>query len=154
MVAELENRFKNNEQRIQRQRVVLDQLKENATMVRDEIREQVQKYSSCLWGCYSSLFTVCCCSPQQRMMPYLRQKTTSPMKIQHCSGTTIFSLIIDTLPVKCYISEMPSSVHVLYHIFDSITIMCGVYVFKLLQQVDDLRRVLFHCIGFDNWFHK
>lgn len=44
----LEKRFKNNEQRMQKQRLELDELKENATVVRDEIREQVQKYSNCV----------------------------------------------------------------------------------------------------------
>ncbi|XP_069025233.1 laminin subunit beta-1 [Embiotoca jacksoni] len=43
----LEKKFKNNEQRMQKQRMELDELKENATVVRDKIREQVQKYSSC-----------------------------------------------------------------------------------------------------------
>lgn len=45
--AELEKRFKSNEQRMQMQRTELDKLKENATLVRDEIRDQVQKYSNC-----------------------------------------------------------------------------------------------------------
>lgn len=45
--AELERRFKSNEQRMQMQRMELDELKENATLVRDEIRDQVQKYSNC-----------------------------------------------------------------------------------------------------------
>lgn len=48
VVAGLEKRFKNNEQRMQKQRLELDELKENATVVRDEIREQVQKYSNCV----------------------------------------------------------------------------------------------------------
>lgn len=46
--AELERRFRSNEQQMQKQRVELDGLKENVTLVRDEIREQVQKYSSCV----------------------------------------------------------------------------------------------------------
>lgn len=46
--AELEKKFKNNEQRMQRQRTELDELRVNATQVRDEIREQVQKYSNCV----------------------------------------------------------------------------------------------------------
>lgn len=45
--AELERKFKSNEQRMQMQRTELDELKENATVVRDEIREQMQKYSNC-----------------------------------------------------------------------------------------------------------
>lgn len=48
VVAELEKKFKSNEQRMQKQRMELDELKENATVVRDEIREQVQKYSNCV----------------------------------------------------------------------------------------------------------
>lgn len=47
-LAELEKKFKNNEQRMQRQRTELDELRVNATQVRDEIREQVQKYSNCV----------------------------------------------------------------------------------------------------------
>lgn len=47
-IAELEKKFKNNEQRMQRQRTELDELRVNATQVRDEIREQVQKYSNCV----------------------------------------------------------------------------------------------------------
>lgn len=46
--AELEKKFKNNEQRMQRQRTELDELHQNATQVRNEIREQVQKYSNCV----------------------------------------------------------------------------------------------------------
>lgn len=46
--AELERRFRSNEQQMQKQRVELDGLKENVTLVRDEIREQVQKYSNCV----------------------------------------------------------------------------------------------------------
>lgn len=45
--AELERKFKSNEQRMQMQRTELDKLKENAMAVRNEIREQVQKYSNC-----------------------------------------------------------------------------------------------------------
>lgn len=48
VVAELEKKFKSNEQRMQKQRMELDELKQNATVVRDEIREQVQKYSNCV----------------------------------------------------------------------------------------------------------
>lgn len=48
VVAELEKKFKSNEQRMHKQRMELDELKENATVVRDEIREQVQKYSNCV----------------------------------------------------------------------------------------------------------
>ncbi|XP_041655654.1 laminin subunit beta-2 [Cheilinus undulatus] len=47
-LKKLEKKFRSNEQRMQRQRTELDQLKENATLVRDEIREQVQKYSNCV----------------------------------------------------------------------------------------------------------
>uniref|UniRef100_A0A8D2ZRP9 Laminin, beta 2-like n=1 Tax=Scophthalmus maximus TaxID=52904 RepID=A0A8D2ZRP9_SCOMX len=47
-LEKLEKKFKTNERRMQRQRVELDELKENATVVRDEIREQVQKYSNCV----------------------------------------------------------------------------------------------------------
>ncbi|XP_028308812.1 laminin subunit beta-2 isoform X2 [Gouania willdenowi] len=43
----LEKRFRTNEERMENQLLELDQLKENATSVRDEIREQVQKYSNC-----------------------------------------------------------------------------------------------------------
>uniref|UniRef100_H3CA06 Laminin, beta 2-like n=1 Tax=Tetraodon nigroviridis TaxID=99883 RepID=H3CA06_TETNG len=43
----LERKFRSNEQQLQKQRVELDELKENVTLVRDEIRKQVQKYSSC-----------------------------------------------------------------------------------------------------------
>lgn len=46
-LRKLEKKFKSNEQRMQRQRTELDQLKDNATQVRDEIWEQVQKYSNC-----------------------------------------------------------------------------------------------------------
>lgn len=45
--AELEKKFRNNEQRLQKQRIELEELKGNATFVRDEIRDQVQKYSDC-----------------------------------------------------------------------------------------------------------
>lgn len=44
----LEKKLKNNEQQMQKQRLELDELKENVTVVRDEIREQVRKYSNCL----------------------------------------------------------------------------------------------------------
>ncbi|XP_068184392.1 laminin subunit beta-1 [Antennarius striatus] len=47
-LRKLEKKFKSNEQRMQKQRVELDELKENATVVRDEIRDQVQKYSNCV----------------------------------------------------------------------------------------------------------
>lgn len=47
-LSKLEKKFKNNEQRMQKQRMELDELKENATVVRDDIREQVQKYSNCV----------------------------------------------------------------------------------------------------------
>ncbi|XP_034074333.1 laminin subunit beta-2 [Gymnodraco acuticeps] len=47
-LRKLEKKFKSNEQRMQRQRTELDELKENATVVRDEIRVQVQKYSNCV----------------------------------------------------------------------------------------------------------
>ncbi|XP_061621813.1 laminin subunit beta-2 [Phyllopteryx taeniolatus] len=46
-LKKLEKKFKSNEQRMQQQRAELDELKENATLVRDVIRDQVQKYSSC-----------------------------------------------------------------------------------------------------------
>uniref|UniRef100_A0A3Q3VKW8 Uncharacterized protein n=1 Tax=Mola mola TaxID=94237 RepID=A0A3Q3VKW8_MOLML len=47
-LKKLEKKFKNNEQRMQRQRTELDELSKNATLVRNEIREQVQKYSNCV----------------------------------------------------------------------------------------------------------
>lgn len=47
MISVLEERFKFNEQRMQEQRLELDELKENATVVQREIRDQVQKYSNC-----------------------------------------------------------------------------------------------------------
>ncbi|KAM6930149.1 laminin subunit beta-1 [Lycodopsis pacificus] len=47
-LRKLEKKFKSNEQRMQKQRMELDELKENATVVRDEIRDQVQKYSNCV----------------------------------------------------------------------------------------------------------
>ncbi|KAG7235214.1 hypothetical protein INR49_030617, partial [Caranx melampygus] len=47
-LEKLEKKFRSNERRMQRQRMELDELRENATVVRDEIREQVQKYSNCL----------------------------------------------------------------------------------------------------------
>ncbi|XP_078110423.1 laminin subunit beta-1 [Sander vitreus] len=47
-LKKLEKRFKSNEQRMQKQRMELDELKQNATLVRDDIREQVQKYSNCV----------------------------------------------------------------------------------------------------------
>ncbi|XP_061592831.1 laminin subunit beta-2 [Cololabis saira] len=43
----LQQRFRSNEERMQRQREELDDLKRNVTVVRDAIREQVQKYSNC-----------------------------------------------------------------------------------------------------------
>ena len=46
--AELEKKLKNNKQRMERQGLELDELKENATVVRDEIRDQVHKYSNCV----------------------------------------------------------------------------------------------------------
>ncbi|XP_051915351.1 laminin subunit beta-2 [Hippocampus zosterae] len=46
-LKKLEKKFKNNEQRMQQQRTELEELKENATLVRDIIRDQVQKYGSC-----------------------------------------------------------------------------------------------------------
>lgn len=45
--AELERKFKTNEQQMQKQRMELNELKENVTVVRDEIREQVRKYGNC-----------------------------------------------------------------------------------------------------------
>ncbi|XP_037334341.2 laminin subunit beta-2 [Pungitius pungitius] len=46
-LGKLEKKFKSNEERMEKQRMELDQLKDNATVVRDEIRAQVQKYSNC-----------------------------------------------------------------------------------------------------------
>lgn len=46
-LKKLEKKFRNNEQRLQKQRIELEELKGNATFVRDEIRDQVQKYSDC-----------------------------------------------------------------------------------------------------------
>ncbi|XP_037130494.1 laminin subunit beta-2 [Syngnathus acus] len=46
-LKQLEKKFKSNEQRMQEQRTELDELKENATLVRDVIRNQVQNYGSC-----------------------------------------------------------------------------------------------------------
>lgn len=46
-LKKLEKKFRVNEQRMQRQRSELESLKGNATDVRDEIRDQVQKYSNC-----------------------------------------------------------------------------------------------------------
>ncbi|CAN9515951.1 unnamed protein product [Ophioblennius macclurei] len=43
----LEKKFRNNELQMEKQRLELDELRENATVVRDEIRDQVQKYSNC-----------------------------------------------------------------------------------------------------------
>ncbi|KAM8829789.1 laminin subunit beta-1 isoform 1-T3 [Synchiropus picturatus] len=47
-LRKLERKFRSNEQRLEKQRTELDQLKHNATRVRDDIREQVQLYSSCV----------------------------------------------------------------------------------------------------------
>ncbi|XP_035015327.1 laminin subunit beta-2 [Hippoglossus stenolepis] len=47
-LEKLEKKLKNNKQRMERQGLELDELKENATVVRDEIRDQVQKYSNCV----------------------------------------------------------------------------------------------------------
>ncbi|XP_062248507.1 laminin subunit beta-1 [Platichthys flesus] len=44
----LEKTLKNNKLRMEEQGVELDKLKENATLVRDQIRDQVQKYSTCV----------------------------------------------------------------------------------------------------------
>ncbi|KAM6977412.1 laminin subunit beta-1 [Aplochiton taeniatus] len=46
-LKKLERKFKNNEQRMQRQRDELAELERNASDVREVIREQVQKYSNC-----------------------------------------------------------------------------------------------------------
>ncbi|XP_077371311.1 laminin subunit beta-1 isoform X3 [Festucalex cinctus] len=46
-LKKLEKKFRSNEERMQQQRTELDELKENATLVRDVIRDQVQKYGSC-----------------------------------------------------------------------------------------------------------
>lgn len=46
-LKKLEKKFRVNEQRMQKQRSELEELKGNVTFVRDEIREQVQKYSNC-----------------------------------------------------------------------------------------------------------
>ncbi|KAM8864102.1 laminin subunit beta-1 isoform 3-T5 [Spinachia spinachia] len=46
-LRKLEKKFKSNEERMKKQRMELDQLKDKATVVRDEIRAQVQKYSNC-----------------------------------------------------------------------------------------------------------
>lgn len=48
VITELEKMFKNNEMRMEKQRIELDELKDNATSVRDEIRDRVQKYNTCL----------------------------------------------------------------------------------------------------------
>ncbi|XP_068606555.1 laminin subunit beta-1 [Brachionichthys hirsutus] len=47
-LRKLEKKFRSNEQRMQKQRLELDALKENATVVQGEIRDQVQKYSNCV----------------------------------------------------------------------------------------------------------
>ncbi|XP_076019504.1 laminin subunit beta-1 [Genypterus blacodes] len=46
-LKKLEKKFRNNEQRMQRQRDELTELERNATLVREEIRDQVHKYSNC-----------------------------------------------------------------------------------------------------------
>ncbi|XP_071783632.2 laminin subunit beta-1 isoform X1 [Centroberyx gerrardi] len=46
-LKKLEKKFKSNEQRMQKQRDELAELEKNATVVREEIREQVHKYSNC-----------------------------------------------------------------------------------------------------------
>ncbi|KAM9343533.1 LOW QUALITY PROTEIN: laminin subunit beta-1 [Pholidichthys leucotaenia] len=43
----LEKKFRNNEQRMEKQGLELNELKDNVTMVRDQIRNQVQQYSNC-----------------------------------------------------------------------------------------------------------
>lgn len=48
VIAELEEKFKNNERRMEKQRMELDNLKDNATSVRDEIRHRVQNYNTCV----------------------------------------------------------------------------------------------------------
>uniref|UniRef100_A0AAV2M1Q1 Laminin subunit beta-2-like n=1 Tax=Knipowitschia caucasica TaxID=637954 RepID=A0AAV2M1Q1_KNICA len=45
LLRKLEKKFRSNEQKLQRQRSELDELRGNVTFVRDEIRNQVQKYS-------------------------------------------------------------------------------------------------------------
>uniref|UniRef100_A0A3B3Z8Y5 Uncharacterized protein n=1 Tax=Periophthalmus magnuspinnatus TaxID=409849 RepID=A0A3B3Z8Y5_9GOBI len=47
-LKKLEKKFRNNEQKMQRQRSELEELRGNVTFVRDEIRDQVQKYSNCV----------------------------------------------------------------------------------------------------------
>ncbi|CAL9703699.1 unnamed protein product [Knipowitschia caucasica] len=47
LLRKLEKKFRSNEQKLQRQRSELDELRGNVTFVRDEIRNQVQKYSHC-----------------------------------------------------------------------------------------------------------
>lgn len=47
VIAELEKKLKSNEERMERQHMELDDLKNNVTAVRDEIRKQVQYFSTC-----------------------------------------------------------------------------------------------------------
>lgn len=46
--AELGELLKNNEERMKKQREELEDLKQNATDVRDQIQAGVQKYSNCV----------------------------------------------------------------------------------------------------------
>ncbi|XP_037540958.1 laminin subunit beta-1 [Nematolebias whitei] len=47
LLKDLEQKFKNNEDRMQKQRIELDGLQYNATLVRDSIRGELQKYTNC-----------------------------------------------------------------------------------------------------------
>lgn len=84
------------------------------------------------------MFTICCCNPETTDAMTGTEKLHYPWK-KRCFGTSIHSSKFYTIPVKCYNTEMPSSVRVLYHCFpDMNTVLYGVYVFKLLQQVKGL----------------
>lgn len=58
LVTGLEKKFKSNERRMQMQRAELDELMGNATLARDGIREQLQKYSNCEWGRVGFLYSL------------------------------------------------------------------------------------------------
>ena len=47
MFAEVQEALRRNEERMQKQREELDVLKHNATVVRDVIQQEMQKYSNC-----------------------------------------------------------------------------------------------------------
>lgn len=135
VIAELEEKFKNNERRMEKQRLELDKLKDNATSVRDEIRHRVQNYNTCVRWCLLRVIS-CCSRGELELLLWLenRKFVTNENKTllwRFLHSFTGISSFTHYLQVLCHRNAFncPCTVWVL-----NITpALGGVHVFKLLQ---------------------